>query len=300
LNRFTTRATHDIDRTITERKIAMSEISANYLRDNFKVEDRIAVLLLNKRSGAVLQRVASVERVVAPEYQAWLRHMNAQQHEVYISMNTLKERTYRRTKDDVDQIRHVYLDFDENGTAAVQALLERTDLPEPNYLINSSPGKWQVIWKIAGCSKGEAEEIERGLVADTGADPAVVDITRVLRLPGFYNHKYARPHLVVVENRSDQISGPEHFPRLRPAFEARDTKPIESGRSRLPTGTITQSERDWARVRRELREGASPEALIEELTIQRADKFNPEDYARRTVEKAVASLRGGNAPGLER
>ncbi len=106
--------------------------------------------------------------------------------------------------------------------------------------------------------------------------------------------------MVVVENRSNQISGPEHFPRLRSDFEARDTKPIDSERSRLPTGKVTQSERDWARVRRELRNGASPKALIEELTIERADKFNPEDYARRTVEKAVASLRGGNASGLER
>ena len=300
LNRFTTRATRDINHTIAERKIAMSEISVKYLRDNFKVEDRIAVLLLNKRSGAVLQRVACMERVVAPEYQAWLRHMNVQQYEVYISMNTLKEGTHRRTKDDVDQIRHVYLDFDENGAAAVQALLQRTDLPEPNYLISSSPGKWQVIWKIAGCGKGEAEEIERGLVADTGADPAVVDIARVLRLPGFYNHKYSRPHMVVVESRSNQISGPEHFPRLRPDSEARETKAIESERPSLPTGKITQSERDWARVRSALREGASREALIEELTIQRADKFNPGDYARRTVEKAAASLRGGHASGPER
>jgi hypothetical protein len=224
--------------------------------------------------------------------------MNAQKYEVYISMNALKEGTHRRTKDDVDQIRHVYLDFDEDGTAAVHKLLQRTDVPEPNYLISSSPDKWQVIWKIAGCGKREAEEIERGLVADTGADPAVVDIARVLRLPGFYNHKYSRPHMVVVESRSNQISGPEHFPRLR--SEGRDTKAIESKRTRRPTGKITQSERDWARVRRELREGASPEALIEELTIERADKFNPEDYARRTVEKAVASLRGGNASGLER
>jgi hypothetical protein len=280
--------------------IAMSEISVSYLCDNFNVEDRIALVLLNKRSGAVLQRVASIERVVAPEYQAWLRHMNAQKYEVYISMNTLKEGTYRRTKADVDQIRHVYLDFDEDGTAAVRKLLQRTDVPEPNYLINSSPDKWQVIWKIAGCDKGEAEGIERGLVADTGADPAAIDIARVLRLPGFYNHKYSRPHMVVVENRSDQISGPEHFPRLRSDFEARDTKPIDSEGSRLTTGKVTQSERDWARVRRELRNGASPKALIEELTILRADKFNPEDYARRTVEKAVASLRGGNASGLER
>lgn len=53
--------------------IAMSESSVSYLRDNFNVEDRIAVALLNKRSGAVLQRVASIERVVAPEYLSGMR-----------------------------------------------------------------------------------------------------------------------------------------------------------------------------------------------------------------------------------
>jgi hypothetical protein len=48
-------------------------------------------------------------------------------------MNTLKEGAGRRTKEDVDRIRHVYLDFDDNGTAAVEALLKREDMPEPNY-----------------------------------------------------------------------------------------------------------------------------------------------------------------------
>ena len=277
-----------------------SEISVSYIRDNFEADDRIAIVLLNKRSGAVLQRVASAERIVAPEYQAWLRHMNARKYEVYISMNTLKEGTHRRTKDDVDLIRHVYLDFDEQGTAAVEALLKRDDLPTPNYLINSSPDKWQVIWKIAGCSKDEAQEIERGLVRDTGADPAVVDIARVLRLPGFYNHKYSRPYRVAVQSRSEQVSGPELFPRLRSDCNATYTRSIERERNRHPVGRITQSERDWAQVRSKLRQGAAPEALIEELTVERADKFNPEDYARRTVGKAVASLRNGGASGPER
>ena len=277
-----------------------SGISVGYIRDNFEADDRIAIVLLNKGSGAVLQRVASADRIVASEYQAWLRHMNARKYEVYISMNTLKQGTHRRTKGDVDLIRHIYLDFDEHGTAAVEALLERDDLPEPNYLINSSPDRWQVIWKIAGCSKGEAQEIERGLVGDTGADPAVVDIARVLRLPGFYNHKYSRPHMVEVESRSKQVSGPEHFPRLRSEFVARATKSIETEPNRHPVGRITQSERDWAHVRSKLRQGAPPKALIEELTVKRADKFNPEDYARRTVEKAVVSLRDGVTSGPER
>jgi hypothetical protein len=277
-----------------------SESSVAYIRGNFDADDRVAIVLLNKRTGAVLQRVASASKIVAPEYQAWLRYMNAQKYEVYISMNTLKAGTHRRTKNDVDLIRHIYLDFDENGTAALEALLERDDLPAPNYLINSSPDKWQVIWKIAGCSKDEAQEIERGLVRDTGADPAVVDIARVLRLPGFYNHKYSQAHMVTVESRSGQISGPEHFPKLRSGSPARYTTSIEREPNCHPVGRITQSERDWAHVRNKLRQGAPPEALIEELTVARADKFNPGDYARRTVEKAVESLRDVSAWGPER
>ncbi len=277
-----------------------SESSVAYIRDNFEADDRVAIVLLSKRTGAVLQRVTSAEKIVAPEYQAWLRYMNARKYEVYISMNTLKAGTHRRTKNDVDLIRHIYLDFDENGTTAVEALLERDDLPPPNYLINSSPDKWQVIWKIAGCGKDEAQEIERGLAHHTGADPAVVDIARVLRLPGFYNHKYSQPHMVTVESRSRHISGPEQFPRLRSGSNARYSKSIEREPNRHPVSRNTQSERDWAHVRNKLRQGAPPEAVIEELTVARADKFNPGDYARRTVEKAVASLRDGAAWGPER
>ena len=279
------------------QKTRQKDMAAGYIGDNFKPDDRIAVVLLNRRTGAALQRIAAAERVAAPEFQAWLRHMNAQKHEVYVSMNTLKEGAGRRTKEDVGRIRHVYLDFDDNGTAAVEALLKREDLPEPNYVISSSPDKWQVIWKIEGCSKHEAEGIERGLVSDTGADPAVIDVARVLRLPGFYNHKYGHPHLVTAESRSERISRPEQFPRF--AAESRNHE-ARARHSNSPPGRITQSERDWAYVRGALRPGAPPEGLIEELKVRRSDKFNPDAYARRTVEKAVDSVKQDDFVGPDR
>src|SRR6266581_2509874 len=96
------------------------QIASNYILENFEVTDRIAIVLLDKRTGAALQRIAAAERIAAPQYQAWLRHMNAEKHEVYISMNTLKVGAQRRTKEDVESIRHVYLDFDEDGTTAVE------------------------------------------------------------------------------------------------------------------------------------------------------------------------------------
>jgi hypothetical protein len=267
------------------------KVAASYIRENFEPSDRIAVVLLNKQTGVVLQRIARAERVASPAYQSWLHLMNAQKYDVYISMNSLKEGAQRRTKEDVELIRHIFLDFDENGTRAVEALVQREDLPEPNYLLNSSPDKWQVVWKIQHCSREQAEEIERGLVMDSGADAAVIDVARVLRLPGFYNHKYSHPHLISLERRSEKVCIPENFPRAE--LEARQR--TRSVRPRIPRGHRSQSERDWAAVRDALRKGSDPEVLIAELSARRSDKFNPIDYARRTVEKAVRSLRDGDA-----
>jgi len=166
--------------------------------------------------------------------------------------------------------------------------LKREDIPEPNYVINSSPDKWQVIWKVEGCGKEQAEEINRGMVRETGADPAATDVARVLRLPGFYNHKYGHPHLVTVESRSNRATSPEQLPQFPTDVQRDSTRTL--GSSAGHRDGITQSERDWAYVKRSLARGTDPTTLMEELRLRRADKSDPADYARRTVGKAVSSL----------
>lgn len=63
-------------------------------------------------------------------------------------MNALRPEAQGRRKEDIGAIRHVYLDFDHNGDAAREALLQRRDLPVPSYVLNTSPGKWQVTWIV--------------------------------------------------------------------------------------------------------------------------------------------------------
>src|SRR5260370_18867623 len=134
--------------------ITRNESASKYIRENFAPEDRIAVVLLNKRTEAAVQRIATAEKIAAPEFQAWLRHMNAaQKHEVYISMNTLMKGARGRTRDDVDRVKHTYLYFDENGTAAVEGLLKREDLPDPNDLVNTS-----LHWTGGRSSGGQRSE----------------------------------------------------------------------------------------------------------------------------------------------
>ena len=40
------------------------------------------------------------------------------------------------------------LDFDYEGTAAVERLQADPDVPTPNYLVSTSPDKWQALWRV--------------------------------------------------------------------------------------------------------------------------------------------------------
>jgi len=261
-----------------------------YVLENFAAQDRIALLALHRTTNEVLQRITTAETLSSPDFQAWLSYLNSQKHDLYLSMNTLKRGSRGRTKEDVDCIRHIFLDFDQNGDRAVEKLLARNDLPVPNYLVSTSPDKWQVIWKVEGFEKAAAEELEKGLVRSTGADPCVVDVARVLRLPGFYNHKYRPACLVTAQGRSDSIRGPDHFPKL-PVDEPVDELPLRTSPShRQGTGLNlpSQSERDWAYAKRALGRGEPESRVTEEIARYRVgQKHNPHDYAQRTVRKAV-------------
>jgi len=267
---------------------------AAYIRDNFEPDDRLAVVLINRRSQTVIQRLSTARKIASADFQAWLRHRNAQQYDVYISMNALRENAQGRTKRDVGRIRHVYLDFDENGTAKLESLLKRHDSPRPNYIVATSPGKWQVVWKVEGFSKQAAEELQRGFAREVGADPAATDCARVLRLPGFRNHKYARHPLVRVEVLSQEIYGPERFPKFPSEDHYRQPNTEQNKRT---LGPITQSEKDWAYARRALARGERPELVIAAIaSYRRYDKHDPQYYAEHTVRKATESLRVESGP----
>jgi hypothetical protein len=266
-----------------------SQIARRYIEENFEPSDRLAVVLLQKRTGAVTQRIAVAERIIAPEFQAWLRYKNAHQHEVYISMNSLKADARGRTKSDVAAIRHLYLDFDEDGTESIKQLLNRQDVPRPNYRISSSPGKWQAVWKVKDFSLEQAERLQRWLARDTGADAAATDAARVLRLPGFYNHKYEHRHFVSVESLSGRIHVPKDFPELtRHPDEASQRAAVPR---RMSQGGLSQSERDWAFAKRALARGEPEDLVAAAIAILRRDeKHDPYYYARLTVRKAAAAL----------
>jgi hypothetical protein len=263
----------------------LKDIAGDYIRANFRPNDRLAIVLIHKRSGVVTTRVSTAEKIASPEYQTWLKHMNSYQnaHEVFISMNALQPGARGRTKAEIGDIRHVYLDFDENGAENLKALREQPDMPEPNHIINSSPGKFQVVWRVEGFGKDRAEELMRGMSRATGADIAATDCARVLRLPGHRNHKYLATPFVTVENLSDSVYLPDRFPE----FEVHDVPPERLERLPLAKGgKHSQSEHDWAFAMRAFSRGELPGRIAAAIEAYRPDKSDPHRYAQHTTEKA--------------
>lgn len=266
------------------------ETAPSYIRANFEACDRLAIVILNKPSGTVKQRIATAEEIAATDFQAWLRYQNAQRYEIYISMNALRSAATGRTKGDIGTIRHLYLDFDYNGTEAVRSLLGRIDLPCPNYRISSSPGKWQVVWKVEGFTADSAERYQKDLARQHLADRAATDCARVLRLPGFYNHKYADAHLVTVECLSDRMHRPEHFPEPQVA-RLQSPAVRQAISSKRAQRDLSQSERDFAFAKRALSRGTLKEAVVAAIAAFRCyDKYDPAYYAELTVRNAAAAL----------
>jgi len=272
--------------------------SWDFIKQNYRSDERVALVMRNRHDDYTLQRLMSAHDAASPRVQRFLRYENAHGSDIYISMNTLKQDAKGRTKADVAAIRHLYLDLDEDGDARLQRILENHVLPKPNYVLDTSPGKHQIIWRVDGFTLGGAEAMLRRMAAGFGGDPAATDAARVLRLPGFHNKKHASAARVEAHHLSYAVCMPDDFsraPRLaRQLARQDDTHSLEYKNAARPHGNAgrnsgtSQSERDWAMVLEQLRAGNDPERVRRELANSRQDKPNPNYYASRTVERALS------------
>ena len=120
-------------------------------------------------------------------------------------MNPIKDGADARTKGNIREIRHLYLDLDTGGRDALDAIRNSSEVPAPNFVLDTSPGKHQVVWKVEGIGQEEAESMLRAMANQFGGDPAATDSTRVLRLPGFANRKYEEEFIVQAHHESNQV-----------------------------------------------------------------------------------------------
>jgi RepB DNA-primase N-terminal domain len=275
----------------SESPFAPKSLSASeYVLALFEPSDTVAILSRNRRTGQTVQRITSAEIVADPEFQSRLRNENAAGADIFIGMNPLKEGADGRTKGNIREIRHLYLDLDTGGEDALETIRNSTEVPAPHFVLDTSPGKHQIVWQVEEFDREQAESMMRAMADQFGGDPAATDSTRVLRLPGFANKKYAEEFVVRARHESNEIYHARDFMIQEDSPETARHLRGESGR-RLPQGHKSQSEQDWAYAKRALARGDDQEEIIRRIADFRSeDKADPSYYARHTVMKAQAEL----------
>jgi hypothetical protein len=276
----------------SELKSETKEVNApDYILENFEASDRVAILVRDSKRSETIQRITTAENAASPDFQAWLRHKNLTS-DLYIGMNTLKPAAQSRSKEDIDTIRHIYLDIDRRGPEALESIRRSSGVPTPNYVLETSPAKFQVVWKVEKISQDEAEDLQRRMAREFRGDLAATDSTRGLRLPTFVNRKYEKEHVVTARREATGTYRLEDFRLREPDDGERRERPIAGRKHRGPTdGEITQSERDWAFAKRALARGDDPDEVIRRIADYRGDQKHS-GYARYTVEKAQREIGG--------
>ena len=182
--------------------------------------DRMAILAIPRSEGKAEQRVFTLGQATSRKVQAWLRHLNARDYDIYLCVNPVRVGSGGREKGDIAEIRRLQLDLDEEGAAGLGRVFEdvgRGELQRPAHVLRSSKDRYQILWDTV---PGEwdmevAESVMRALAARYGGDRAATDVSRVMRMPGFRNKKPGRAGaLVTWAWHGGPLVRPEDFPGL--------------------------------------------------------------------------------------
>lgn len=271
--------------------------TVSYIKQNWERDDRLAVVVIPRPDGEARQTIRTAEQIVIPAYIQHLREVNETGTDIFISMNSLTASAAGRKKSDIAEVRHVYLDLDEGGKDALRRVVEHRGMPTPHHILQTSIDKYQLIWSVGGFAAPQAELLMRGMVQKFGADPAAIDSTRVLRLPGFVNNKYEdRP---MVRDIAEKVAGKaEYSPSDWPAFNYDTKLAVSQNRVASDQGAHSKSHEDWRWTWRQLAHGVDPEQVKAALAQMRPDKPNPQYYAEHTVNRAMATM-AEKDPGMK-
>src|ERR1700733_9049822 len=222
----------------------MSQTAADFLSRCFATGDSIALLLRRDNAERPTQRIVRLEQALAPTYLRWLAHENRIGANVYVAANPLRSGSRRRTKESIASVRHLYIDIDTDGDARLAALRLSDAVPTPTAILSTSPGKYQVLWRVDGFNFERQEQALKLLAIEFGGDPACTDCNRVLRIPGFLNRKYDPAYRITVEYDCDSVWTPGDFRLdIDPANLSHFAGPIPP---RKQPGKHSNSELDWA------------------------------------------------------
>lgn len=160
-----------------------------------------------------------------------LASLNHQGAGVFVTVN--QTNLQGRKSENITSIRALWVDFDKADHERVQRL-QKIEFP-PNLIVESSAGKHHAYWIIEAGDEiplTQFSQLQKRLIhffAEDGADKAVHDLPRVMRLAGFYHCKgepfMARVvHSDVWVEAQELIQWVESLPMYENAFKEKELK----------------------------------------------------------------------------
>ena len=100
---------------------------------------------------------------------------------------------------DVTEVAALFLDLDGAPINPVIDDAKAGVIPRPNAIVNTRPRRYHVYWLVEDCATAQFRQAQKLLANRYGGDPAIHDLSRVMRAPGTYNNKTTTPHPVTAK-----------------------------------------------------------------------------------------------------
>ena len=115
------------------------DLAHDFLTRSFMPGETLAVLLRGEFPARTQQRIVRFECAIAPRYLRWLAYENARGANVYVAANPLRFGSRKRTKECIDEVRHLYMDIDSDGDTRLAAVRRSDAVPTPSTILATSP-----------------------------------------------------------------------------------------------------------------------------------------------------------------
>src|SRR5918996_302389 len=250
-----------------------------------------------------------------PDRLAMLARRNAEHRAaVWVCINETDGRG--RKRESITRVRAVFLDGD--GQVTLDQLLGFA--LEPHIVVESSPKHYQAYWLVDGLAREQFEGVQRRIAKTFGDADSIIDLCRVMRVPGFWHQKDpTRPFQVRIAHQVTRLPYKpadilRTFPPLSdgPKPNGQDTSPSDLGLPDLPPEPLDdaslealrtahpdvfdlahydgdQSRQDLALASLARRAGWEPiDAWRLVISIRGDRKATRRDYVERTLQKAYA------------
>ncbi len=119
------------------------------------------------------------------EHSDILTALNDQKAGIFVQVNAGPQRGAKH----IERVRTLFIDLDNPETSTNSLKAIRQYMPRPTEIVETSKGKFHIHWRVSNCELDQFKPLQKQLAITFGGDPAMSNLDRVMRIPGFYHRK---------------------------------------------------------------------------------------------------------------